>query len=166
MCSIRIFYGKCNIKEVKPIASNKDNLPRFNKSGFQGLFNNMDSFLNESIRNFDSFFNLKSFEVNMHETNKAIIVEAYLPGLKRDQIELEIVGNQLRIAAEDMTVLEEKNERTKYNDTRQSFQKIERLITLPFHISEKDTKASFEKDILKITIPKQNSGRKFIDIDT
>lgn len=146
--------------------SNKDNLPRFNKTGFHDLFNNMDSFLNESIRNFDSFFNLKSFEVDMYETNNAIIVEANLPGIKREQIELEIVGNQLRIAAEDMTVLEEKNDKTKYNDRRQSFQKMERLITLPFHISEKDTKASFEKDMLKITIPKQNSGRKFIDIDS
>jgi HSP20 family protein len=148
------------------MASNKDNLPRFDKSTFHDLFSNMDSFLNQSIRNFDSFFNLKSFEIEMYETNKAIIVEAHLPGLKREQIELEIVGNQLRIAAEDMTILEEKNDQTKYNDRRQSFQKMERLITLPFHISEKDTKASFDKDTLKITIPKQNSGRKFIDIDT
>ena len=147
------------------MASNKDNFPGFDKSTFQGLFSNMDSFLNQSIRNFDSFFNLKSFEVNMHETKKDIIVEAHLPGVKRDQIELEIVGNQLRIAAEDMTILEEKNDQTKYNDRRQSFQKTERLITLPFHISEKDTTASFDNDILKITIPKHNSGRRFIDID-
>ncbi|WP_164217166.1 Hsp20/alpha crystallin family protein [Virgibacillus sp. YIM 98842] len=148
------------------MASNKDNLPWSNKSGFHDLFNHMDSFLNESIRNFDSFFNLKSFDVNMYETNEDIIVEAYLPGIKRDQIELEIIGNRLRIAAEDMTILEEKNDKTKYNDRRQSFQKTERLITLPFHVSEKETKASFHKDTLKVSIPKRNSGRKFIDIDT
>ncbi|GAB3792316.1 Hsp20/alpha crystallin family protein [Virgibacillus kimchii] len=147
------------------MSSNKDNLPWSNKSGFQDIFNHMDSFLNESIRNFDSFFNLKSFDVNMYETDMDIIVEAYLPGIKKDQIELEIIGNRLRIAAEDMTILEEKNDKTKYNDRRQSFQKTERLITLPFHVSEKDTKASFHKDTLKITIPKRNSGRKFIDID-
>ncbi|WP_200416798.1 Hsp20/alpha crystallin family protein, partial [Virgibacillus salexigens] len=95
--------------------------------------------------------------VRTYETQSNLIVEAELPGYKRDQIQLEIIGNQLRIAVEGFSSNEqEKNYRG---------QRAERTITIPSTISEKETKADLNNGILRITIPKKNSSRRFIDIN-
>ncbi len=132
---------------------------------FRDLMKRMDSVFNDSSKKLNSYFNLKPFWVDVYETESEVIVEAELPGYKRDQIQLEIIGNQLRITVTDSMIHEEKNDKTNYQNKEQSFQKMERIVTLPFTISEKDTTASFNDGILKISIPKRNSSRKFIGID-
>lgn len=140
--------------------SNKDNLSKwFNKSAFNDIMGNMDSFLNNSAKNFNSIFNQKTFKVNMHETKSDVVVEAILPGYKRNQIQLGIIGNQFRITVEDTTIQEEKS------DKEQSSQKIERLISLPFTISKNETRATYNDGILRISTPNKKSNATIIDID-
>ncbi|MFB4166229.1 Hsp20/alpha crystallin family protein [Alteribacillus sp. JSM 102045] len=83
---------------------------------------------------------------------------------ERDQIQLEIIGNHLRMSVEDSAILEEKNDQSMSQRKEQSFQRMERLIPLPLPVSEKDIKTTFENGILKISIPKHRN-RKFIEID-
>ncbi|PAV31051.1 hypothetical protein CIL05_03440 [Virgibacillus profundi] len=103
----------------------------------------MDSFFNESFKQINSQLHLKSIWVDVQETDSDIIVKAELPGYKRDQIHIEIIGNRLRISVEGK----------------------EKIVTVPFIIPEEETSASFQDGILKITIPKKNSNRKYIDIE-
>ncbi|MBT2217677.1 Hsp20/alpha crystallin family protein [Virgibacillus dakarensis] len=148
------------------MSEKKDNQPRrFERPQFNHLLDQIDSFFNDSLNHFNSFINKRSIRVNMRETKSNVIVEAELPGYKRDQIQLEIIGNQLRITAEDTSTYEEKNDKSMFYNKEHSFQRAERLITLPFTVSEKDTKAALNNGILKITIPKKNESRKFIDIN-
>lgn len=125
----------------------------------------MDSFFNHSFRQMNSIFNLRPFWVDVEETDSDVIVKAELAGHTRDQIVIETHGNHLRIAIEDTDDIEVKDENQKQYRRSQSYRKMERSITLPFEIPEEETKASFENGLLKLTIPKQNSKRKFIDID-
>ncbi|WP_240510092.1 Hsp20/alpha crystallin family protein [Virgibacillus profundi] len=119
----------------------------------------MDSFFNESFKQMNSQFHLKSIWVDVEETDSDIIVKAELPGYKRDQIHIEIIGNRLRISVKGM-------DNEKYsNSKRQSFEQKEKVVTVPFIIPEEETSASFQDGILKIFIPKKNSNRKYIDIE-
>lgn len=125
----------------------------------------LDSVFNESFKHLQKNFNLNSFPINVKETDSEIIVNAELAGCNRDQINLEIVGNQLRISVEDKKSFSEKDEQNSYYRHEESLQHKERVITVPFDIPEKETKASFHNGLLKVVIPKKNSKRKFINID-
>lgn len=142
------------------MSSNKYN----SNSSFDGLMKGMDSFLNDSFKNFNSLFSRKSFDVDMYETKSDVVIQAKLPGIKRDQIELEIVGNQVRIAVQN-EIFDETNDGSMHQHKEQSLQRMERFVTLPFTISEKETQAAYNNGILEITTPKNNESRKFIDID-
>lgn len=126
----------------------------------------MDSFLDESFKHVHSFLNQKVFDVDMYETENDIVIEAELPGYKRDQIQLEIIDDQLRISVENSKFANEKNEKSLSYNKKQSYDKIERWILLPYPVSEKDVRATYKNDILTITTPKRRkSSRRFIDID-
>ncbi|WP_068673355.1 Hsp20/alpha crystallin family protein [Oceanobacillus sp. Castelsardo] len=125
----------------------------------------LDTMFNESFKHLQKNFNHNSFPIDVKETENEIIVLAELPGVNRNQIKLEIVGNQLKIGVEDKRSFSEKNEEESYYRHEESFQNKERVISVPFDIPEKETKASFHNGLLKVTIPKKNSKRKFINID-
>lgn len=125
----------------------------------------MDSFFNHSFKQMNSIFNLRPFWIDVEETDSDYIVRAELPGYKRDQIIIEVLGNRLRIAVEETNIVDEKDDKQKIYNRRQSHQKMERFVTLPFEIPEQETKASFAEGLLKLVIPKQNSQRKYIDIE-
>ncbi|KKE80209.1 Hsp20/alpha crystallin family protein [Bacilli bacterium] len=125
----------------------------------------LDSVFNESFKHLQKNFNLNSFPIDVKETNSEIIVHAELPGYSRDQVKLEITGNQLRIIVEDRRSFSEKDEQNSSYRHEESFQHKERVIAVPFEIPEKETKASFKNGLLKVIIPKKNSKRKFINID-
>lgn len=144
----------------------KDNLSKwFNKSSFNEFIDHMDSFLNESASNFNALFKDKTFKVNKYETKSEVVVEAILPGYKRNQIELGIIGNQFRITVEGTTIQEEKNDKPIYDSKEKSSHKSERLISLPFTISKNNTKATFTDGILKISTPKMEPSAKIVDIN-
>lgn len=125
----------------------------------------MDSFFNHSFKQMHSIFNLQPFWVDVHETDSHFIVTAELQGYERDQIKIEILGNRLRIVAEESNFIEKVDDKHKQYSNSQSYQLRERFVTLPFDIPEEETKASFKNGILRLTIPKSNSQRKIIDID-
>ncbi|WP_085991133.1 Hsp20/alpha crystallin family protein [Oceanobacillus senegalensis] len=125
----------------------------------------MDSVFNESFKHIQTQFNLSSFKVDVEETDKHIIVKAALPGYRKEQISLEIVGSSLRIMAKESSSLDAMDEKNHAYSKQESLQYKERVITIPFEIPEKETKASFQNGLLEVIIPKKNEFRKFIDIN-
>lgn len=127
------------------------------------LMERMDSLFNRSFKHMNSHLNLNNFWVNTYETDTNVLVEAELPGYRKEQVKLEIIGNRLRIYAEDNNMEEITTD--SFQSRKQMVQRKERYVTLPFEIPEKETTASFQNGLLKVTIPKKNSKRKYIDID-
>lgn len=119
-------------------------------SPFRDLMGQMDSFFNHSFKQMNSIFNMRPFWVDLDEYDSEITVTAELPGYKRNEIELEMIGHRLRIAAQR-------------NSTHEN-QQAERTITLPFPIPKEETKATFHDGLLKVTIPKTDPDRKYINI--
>ncbi|MDY0396175.1 Hsp20/alpha crystallin family protein [Virgibacillus halophilus] len=130
-------------------------------SPFRDFISHMDTFFNQSFRQMNDVFHFRPFQLQTRETHDSFIIESELPGYNRNQIAIEIFGNQLRITVDNVNKIFNNNG----DFLKKSQQKMERTVTLPFDIPEDETTASFKNGLLKIVIPKQNANRRFIDID-
>lgn len=105
------------------------------------------------------------FSVDSYETDSDIIIEADLPGYERAQIQVEILGDRLRISAESSGTIEEHDDKKAYFHKKQTLQRMEKFITLPFLISEKETRATYKNGLLRIITPKQYHCKRLLNIE-
>ncbi|WP_036687838.1 Hsp20/alpha crystallin family protein [Paucisalibacillus globulus] len=125
----------------------------------------MDSFFNQSFKQMNEHFHLHPFWVDVKELNTHYLIQAKLDGYRRDQIQIEVEGNKLRISIDDHRLMDQKDLKGSINYKQQTFSKSERVISLPFDIPKKEINASFKNNKLSITIPKRKSNRTIIDIE-
>ncbi len=102
--------------------------------------------------------------VNEKEDDKAYYVEVDLPGVKKDDINVEVKDNILTISGERKFKKEEKDEG--YIRTESFFGKFERRFTLPSDADAQKIEAKAEDGVLYITIPKieEKENTKKIEI--
>ena len=98
--------------------------------------------------------------VDVKETTEAYTVFAELPGVKKDEIHVEIEGNEVTVSAE--TRREDKKENEKYLRLERTFGKTARRFALPQEIDEARAAARFEQGVLELALPKKAvvTGRK------
>ena len=151
-----------------------DNLPTrnndhlVNTSGFSdkplwNFINQMDTYFNQFFKHMNTHLLPNSLSVNTYENESDVIVEAKIPGCKRNQIQLEIVGNKLRIGVEDS--LQEEVKYPNHTGIKHFYQRREHFVSLPFTIPEKETKVSFQNEVLTISFPKESIKRRYLTID-
>ena len=91
--------------------------------------------------------------VNICETSEAIIVEVELPGVRREDVRIEVEGDTLRITGERRATAE-RQERSYYR-LEQSYGRFERQLRLPGSVAREAIRAEFDAGILIITLPKR-----------
>jgi HSP20 family protein len=98
--------------------------------------------------------------VDVRETAEAYTVAAEIPGVKKDDIAVEIEGNEVTISAE--TKREERKEGEKWLRTERFFGKTARRFALPQDLDEAKAVAKFADGVLELTLPKKAAvtGRK------
>ena len=98
---------------------------------------------------------------DVRESPEAYVVAAELPGLRKEDIHVEIEGNEVTIAAESKREAEVK-EGDKWLRTERYFGKTARRFALPQEVDEAKAVAKFENGILELTLPKKTAiaGRK------
>jgi len=103
--------------------------------------------------------------INLHETDKEIIVTCDLPGLeKKEDVDIEIENNTLSLSGTIRQETEKKNERVHLRERMEGH--FRRTITLPSKVSAEDVKATYKNGVLEIRMPKvNNEKKKKIDID-
>jgi HSP20 family protein len=143
-----------------------------NKETFGEIMKSMNAFFTERpikglLESIDDFFKNPftqlSFPVALAETSKEYLITAELPGIKKEQIQIDIIGNQLTISINNAEELSEVDEINHSYRRRHSIQKSSRSVNLPVPIDEKKVKASYKDGLLQIRIPRK--GGKTIDID-
>lgn len=149
--------------------NNKNNKPE----PFGELMKTMNDFFNEKpIRGFlqsiDEFFKspfppISAFPVETIETGNEYLISAELPGVKKEQIRLNIVGNYLTITVENNVLETEEDEKKQVYRRRMSKQHTSRTVSLPQPINEKRIKASYRDGLLQIRIPQEKG--KSIPLD-
>ena len=101
--------------------------------------------------------------VNTREGEYAYHVEVDLPGVKKEDIKVDITGNMLTISGERKNKSEVKEK--DYYKCESSYGKFQRSFTLPDNIDKENLNASCEDGVLEITIPKSKvSETKKIEV--
>jgi HSP20 family protein len=90
--------------------------------------------------------------VDAWEDEKAFHVEAEMPGLKEKDIEISVLGNELRIVGGTETGKEEKD--NKYHRRERFVGRFSRVLRFPVDIEDGKVEAKYESGILSITLPK------------
>ena len=98
--------------------------------------------------------------IDVRESDKETVIEAELPGMKKEDIEVSISNGALAFKAERREE-KEKNRRGFYSLAR-SFSVFERTIPLPDGIDIDHVEASFKRGVLRVILPKTAGARERI----
>ena len=95
---------------------------------------------------------LSSPAIDMYQTDNEVVVKAALPGIKADEVQINVNNDILTIKGE-MKHEEEKKDKS-WHIREHRWGTFERSITLPTGVIADRAKADFENGILTITLPK------------
>jgi HSP20 family protein len=95
---------------------------------------------------------------DLTETGKELILMAEIPGADPDKLEIDITDNILTIGGEiqQQTVSEKRN----YHRIERRYGSFSRSIPIPRRIVLSKVKATYEKGVLKIVMPKYSGEEK------
>ncbi len=96
--------------------------------------------------------------VDVSETEDEVIVKADLPGVKPEEIEINLVDNVLTIKGEKKRETEEKKEN--YYRVERYYGSFMRAIQLPSEVDVEKVKAQYKDGVLKVTLPKKPEAKK------
>ncbi|KAF3783238.1 class I heat shock protein 3 [Nymphaea thermarum] len=119
---------------------------------FDGFFRNSVS--SPSLQAFASDASaIANTQIDWKETPEAHIFKADLPGLKKEEVKVELEErNVLKISGERSRESEEKNE--KWHRVERSSGKFLRRFRLPENVMLDQVKAAMEDGVLTVTVPK------------
>lgn len=96
-------------------------------------------------------------KVEVKEDDKAYTVRAEIPGVKKDDIQVEVHGDQLSIRGEVKREKEEKKGEKLLHSERY-YGMVSRSFSLPSEVDEKAVVAKYNDGVLDLTLPKKSGG--------
>jgi len=129
----------------------------------------MDRLLGESFirpwSRLGTFFGGEALALDMYETDNDVVIEATIPGVKAEEIDVQVSGNVLTIKGELKEEKKEKKASYIYQERR--FGSFSRSVTLPTDVDADKAAAEFEHGVLTLTLPKSEAVKpKSIKIKT
>ncbi len=91
--------------------------------------------------------------VNIEETKDELLLTAELPGLRREDVEIELENSVLAIRGRKEAINEESEDR-KYHVWERRYGSFQRSFSLPRTVAADDISATFEDGVLQIHLPK------------
>jgi HSP20 family protein len=122
-----------------------------------------------SLTRYDPFYDLAEdlfkgaaaprLKVDVAEKNGAYLVTAELPGVKKEDIHVDIDGAQVTLTAESKR---EKDiaEGERVLHTERVYGKVSRSFTLPQELDEGRAEAKFKDGVLELTLPKKAAAQR------
>ena len=95
--------------------------------------------------------------VDVKETEDAYTVDADLPGLKREDIDLRIEDNVVTLKGERSA--ESSEEKNGYHVYERRSGKFERAFKIPNGFDAGNVKAAYENGVLRVTLPKREETK-------
>lgn len=130
-------------------------------------FREMRSLQDEVNRLFASSFSRNSDDeivrgawnpnVDIFENKDQIVLEAELPGIKADDVNISIENNVLTIHGERK--FEKKDEGDNFHRVERSYGSFTRSFTLPPTVSSENANAEFENGVLRLTLAKREEAK-------
>jgi HSP20 family protein len=94
-------------------------------------------------------------KVDVSEKNGAYLVNAELPGVRKEDIQVQIDGAQVTLSAEVKREKDTKDAEERVLYTERSYGKLSRSFTLPEELDEAKAEAKFREGVLQLTLPKK-----------
>jgi len=96
-------------------------------------------------------------KLDVKEDEKSYTVRADIPGVKKEDIQVEIDRDQVSLRAEAKREKEEKEgEKTIYSE--RSYGMVSRSFTLPTEVDSQAAKAEYKDGVLNLVLPKKANG--------
>ncbi|MDI3328697.1 MAG: Hsp20/alpha crystallin family protein [Alicyclobacillaceae bacterium] len=118
-----------------------------------------------SFPSLPAFFD-RTFAVDVKDAGETLEIEAEIPGVNREQIEVEVTDSGVTIAVKVEEETEEKRER--YYRKERSYGRSERFIAFPVEVDAEAGKATYRNGILHLSFPKKHregERKKKLSID-
>ena len=97
--------------------------------------------------------------VNVEETKDGLLLTAELPGLTEEDVSIEMENNVLTISGEKGEERTEGDEERRYHLWERRYGQFQRSFTLPRTVKGEEIRASFDKGVLRIHMPKAAEAR-------
>ncbi len=112
------------------------------------MFSMMDEFFNNSLPQKEV---KRGFRLDVLENEKSYVVEGELPGIERENINIDFENNLLKISVEQSSeeTVEEKN----YIHRERKMYSMERVVKFK-NVNQENIEAKLENGILKVVLPK------------
>jgi HSP20 family protein len=138
-------------RELAPLSGMRNIMSRFDD-----VFNNLErDFFAEPVWSQPAWpqLNLEGMteftpSVDIEESDEMYMISADLPGLKIEDVKIDISGNALRISGERSKEIKEEGYRER------SYGRFARSFTLPQAVDSKKVEANFADGVLRIVLPK------------
>lgn len=133
-------------------------LATIRKNGYVPVFTD-EFFGSDLLKNFfDVEAGVSMPAVNIVETKDEYKVEVAAPGLKRDDLKIDLHNNLLQVSSEKENNHEENNEN--YMRREFCYQSFKRSFTLPRTVDSEKIKATYTDGVLNISIPKKEDAKE------
>ena len=147
-------------------------VPAMNRHGFGAPARNRgrDPFdLVESLMNdipFEVFGGGQQFPaINVKDDDGRIEVQAELPGMNKDDLDISVQNSHLVIQGEKK--FDDEQDKESYHVVERSYGQFYRAVPLPEGADQENIKASFKDGVLSVQVPKpEKDGGKKIEIET
>lgn len=133
---------------------------------FESLHSELNNFLRDTILSpmFSNPLNIKKTSVwrpaiEIKQTDAEYKIKVQLPGVEKDNIDVQLDNDFMTITAEIQEEKEEKEEKEqseKYHTSEFRYGRYQRTISFDKPIKSDESKARYKNGILCITVPKQD----------
>jgi HSP20 family protein len=121
-------------------------------SGLSSLHSQLDDMFNNFFTNAPSAQSMPAMNVYT-EDDKQLVAEVEAPGFDKDDIEISVHNGILEIKGEKLEKEEDKKGKKRSYMVRESVASFYRRLALPDHADADNVNASFDKGLLKVTVP-------------
>jgi HSP20 family protein len=132
----------------------------FDRDPFRDLYAEMENMLSrfsERWNGADGLTEMRTPSLDLMETDNEIQVTMDAPGMKPEEIDIEVSGNTVRIRGEHKEEKEEKG-RTFHRMERRTGS-FARVVELPCDVKGEMVAADYKDGVLKVTLPKSEVAR-------
>lgn len=126
-------------------------LGALSRSPWTGLESEIDRLFETALTGFSEAFAGNEFPVDLYEDKDNTYVRAELPGLNRDDINVEMVEDYLTLSGKRKTTGADGKE-------EQSFS-FSRSVSIPEEVQADKVSAAYENGVLTVTLPKREEAK-------
>lgn len=97
--------------------------------------------------------------LNMSEDDENLIIEAPVPGMTEEDVNVEIEGNRLTISGEYKREREEEDKARRWHTIERSYGRFYRTVQLPVEVDPDKAVAEIENGMLTVKLPKAEASQ-------